>query len=98
MDDMSPAMRDLFLGGEDEERQDVPAMPQVEQVLQISVASNGSATVVEQAADANGDLYPPVGAEPHHFPNLEQALAFTGRSGQRADGAWVVVLIDGRII
>lgn len=102
MDDMSPAELDLFLGAEDEEVQDMPsdrvaASPHVEQVLEIRREAGGGTTVVELVADADG-LLQPTDAPERRFASVQEALAYTGRTGLRTDGTLVAVVLDGRVI
>ncbi len=98
MDDMNRAELDLFLGGEDEEAQGPLALPQVDQVYEIELLADGRASAVELIADEDGELRPPPGARPREFASLEEAIAYTGRTGLRTDGALVAVVMDGQLI
>jgi hypothetical protein len=97
VDDMNAAQLDLFLNGEDEEQQDMPQLPRIAQVLQVTSLADGSAWVVELTPDENGDLRPAV-ERGRDFPTLEQALAFTGHTRARSDGAYVAVIHDGQLV
>jgi hypothetical protein len=89
---------DLFLGGEDEEQQGMPQLPHIDQILQIDSQPDGGASVVELKADEDGKLYPSEAGGRRHFRTVEEAVAFTGRTGFRTDGALVAVIYNGQLV
>ena len=95
---MNPAQMDLFLGGEDEEIQDPIDLPQPDEILEVRANDDGSASVVELVAGADGRLEPRQGASPRRFATLDGALHAAGRTGAREDGTFVAVLLDGELI
>jgi len=94
---MNLAQLDLFLNGEDEEEQDLPELPRIARVLQVTSLPDGGAAVVDLIADEKGDLQPEPGSG-HPFTTLEEAFAFAGHTHARSDGAYVAVLHDGQLV
>lgn len=111
MDESNPAMRDLFMGGEDEEAQDLepgqPAAGRRPAYLDIDIRSNpdGSATVRYLTNDRDGDGRPDreasnweeilVGWEESHA-SVAEAQRMTGRSRREPGGRTVSVYLEGK--
>ncbi|MDP8904833.1 MAG: hypothetical protein M3N29_05875 [Chloroflexota bacterium] len=97
MDRFGPADLDLFLGGEDEEQQDL-RQPAPHVIVHVMRQPDGTARVHEQRTEAAAAGLPSVTGGRTWFPTVDAALAQAGRSRIERDGAVIHVYVDGVLV